>query len=178
MPELSPERRLNAAKIACREVQKFPPRYLESIGFKAIGIFDACASKTDDGFHSYDNELKGYRYYGLYNRRDAVVAAYYTDEQLPLTFHHEIFHHIDRVTKGTPDWTEVFFAQQPFRYPPLRLKPTERTLLGQLGDGGVLENAVSKYAAKNAGEDKAETARYLLSVLCPTACCRQPNGQN
>ncbi len=112
MPELQDSERLAAAKIACREVQKYPPQYLGALKLKAIGIFRACVSRSNDGFHPYDKALAGYRYFGLYNQRDAVVAAYYSDDQLPLTLHHEIFHHIDRLTPAALDWSEMLAARE------------------------------------------------------------------
>ena len=140
MPELSEDRRLAAAKIACREAHKYPPGYLAAMKFKAIGIFQACASQTNDGFHPYDKALGGYRYFGLYNGRDAVVAAYYSDSQLPLTMHHEIFHHVDRHTSATLDWNEVtaqpsrpaesrLDARPAGRYPALDVTGADRAML-------------------------------------------------
>ena len=176
MPELSEGERLAAAKIACREVQKYPPQYLAALKFRSIGIFQACASQSNDNFHPYDKALGGYRYFGLYNGRDAIVAAYYTDSQLPLTLHHEIFHHVDRNTPGTLEWSEVISepnrsalsteATHPSgRYHAIEVAPSERILLERQSAGRLLNTVVSNYAAKNPTEDKAETARYLLSAL-------------
>src|ERR1051325_11694694 len=60
MTTLSHDRQLHAARIALREVHKYPKGYLGKVGIKAIGIFNACSSKHDDGYHTYDKTLKGY----------------------------------------------------------------------------------------------------------------------
>ncbi len=162
LPELTRAERLNAARIACREVQKYPPRYLGDVKLRAVGIFQACADPNNDGFHPFDKELGGYRYFGLYNQRDAFVAAYYTDSQLPLTLHHELFHHIDRVTPAVGDWAEMLATPTAA---PFSLLPRDRAELARAGSGQVLADAVSPYAAKNPAEDKSETARHFQSTL-------------
>ena len=167
LPELTEAARLGAARIACREIQKYPPHYLGELKLRAIGIFRACASRANDGFHPFDKALGGYRYFGLYNQRDALVAAYYTDEQLPLTLDHELFHHIDRLTPPVGDWAE-WIAATPGAAASgaaVALAPADRAALQRLGAGHVLEGAVSDYASKNPNEDKAETARHFLSTL-------------
>src|SRR5205085_10165368 len=83
MTILPAERQLRAAKIALAEFHKYPEGYLGKIGIKAIGIFEGCASKQNDGYHHYDKQLKGYRYYGIWNAKNGIAAAYYTDDQLP-----------------------------------------------------------------------------------------------
>ena len=143
------------------------------MGLKVVGVFAACVSKTGDGFRDYEKQLGGYRYYGIYNRVDAVAAAYYSDGQLPLTFHHEIFHHIDATQQGqTASWQlssdDVFFRAAVSgrkRYPAPTVAADDLAALRDLGRGNTLRGAVSDYAAKNAREDQAETARHLMSAL-------------
>ncbi|HTU18840.1 MAG TPA: serine protease [Gemmataceae bacterium] len=173
MPSLDENERRQAAIIALREVRKLPPRYLADIHLKTIGIFAACISRHNDGFHAYDAKWKGYRYYGVYNGKDGVAAAYYSDAQLPLTLHHEIFHHVDATRDGKPGhdavftrdarWQAALSGQEP--YPAARIAAADLAALTKLSDGQVLERSVSRYAEKSIGEDKAETARYLMSAL-------------
>jgi hypothetical protein len=173
MPPLSEEGQLRAARIALRELRKLPPRYLEKIGLKAIGIFAACVSNQGDGFRPYDEPLKGYRYFGIYNGKNALAAAYYSDAQLPTTLHHEIFHHVDATLRGETKYTANFVSDERFqaalsgekRYPALHLTEGDLMALRKLSKGHVLERAVSSYAEKSVGEDKAETARYLMTTL-------------
>lgn len=173
MPSLDAEGRLRAARIALREIRKLPPRYLEKMGLKAVGIFAACVSNQGDGFRPYDDDLNGYRFFGIYNGKNALAAAYYSDTQLPATLHHEIFHHVDATRDGHTKYTINFVRDERFgkalsgaaRYPALRLVETDLAALRKLGKGLVLEKAVSPYAEKSVGEDKAETARYLMTAL-------------
>ncbi|MGH7173444.1 MAG: hypothetical protein ACRELG_24440 [Gemmataceae bacterium] len=173
MPSLNEEGRLRAARIAVREIRKLPPRYLLKMGLKAVGIFAACVSNQGDGFRSYEEQLKGYRYFGIYNGKNALAAAYYSDVQLPATLHHEIFHHVDATRRGETKFTVNFVRDERFlaalsgekRYPALRFVEAELTTLRKLSKGRVLERAVSSYAEKSVGEDKAETARYLMTTL-------------
>jgi hypothetical protein len=173
MPSLQEENRLRAAQIALREMRRLPPRYLEKMGLKAIGIFAACISNQGDGFRSYDEHLKGYRYFGIYNGKNAVVAAYYSDAQLPGTLHHEIFHHVDATLRGETRYTANFVHDDRLRsalsgaerYDALRITAADLNALRKLGKGQVLERTVSSYAEKNIGEDKAETARYFMLSL-------------
>lgn len=171
MPSLSAERQLAAARIAVDEIHKLPPGILSRIGMKGVGVFRACVSKTGDGFRPYDEQLKGYRYYGIWNGNNGLAAAYYSDEQLPLTLHHEIFHNVDRVA-STPDespferderWSQILEGQN--RYPALKISQSDVAALRNISSGVVLENAVSDYAKKSVGEDKAETARHFQSHL-------------
>ena len=83
MPSLAEDDQVKAAQIAVREVRKLPPGFLGAVGLKGIGIFQACVSRQGDGFRPYDEKLKGYRYYGIWNGKDGVAAAYYSDQQLP-----------------------------------------------------------------------------------------------
>jgi hypothetical protein len=172
MEPLSEEGRRRAARILLREVQKLPPGYLGAVGLKAIGVFRSCVSDYGDGFRPYDEKLKGYRYYGIWNGRDAVAAAYYGDGQLPQTFHHEVFHHIDGTHHGKTGkgdlsdddaFRDALSGKAP--YPAARIAPEDLAALKKLGRGRVLEGALGDYAKKNAAEDKAETDRYLLTNL-------------
>jgi hypothetical protein len=173
MPPLNDEGRLRAARIALREIRKLPSRYLEKMGLKAVGIFAACIGNQGDGFRPYDEQLKGYRYFGIYNGKNAMAAAYYSDAQLPTTLHHEIFHHVDATLRGETKFTANFVRDDRFqaavsgadRYPALRFVEADLTALRKLSKGLVLERAVSSYAEKSIGEDKAETARYLMTAL-------------
>lgn len=173
MPSLNDDAQLRAARIAVREIRKLPPRYLETLGLKAVGIFAACISNQGDGFRPYDEQLKGYRFFGIYNGKNALAAAYYSDSQLPTTLHHEIFHHVDATLHGQTRFTVNFVRDERYqaalsgaeRYPALRLEEAHLAALRKLSKGQVLENAVSSYAEKSVGEDKAETARYLMTTL-------------
>jgi hypothetical protein len=163
---------VRAGHLALREVHKLPPGFLGAVGVKAIGIFQSCVSKHGDGFRPYDEKLKGYRYYGIWNGKDAVAAAYYSDRQLPLTFHHEIFHHVDGTLRGKTDVANLHHDEA-FRdalsgkspYPALKIAADDLAALKKASTGAVLETAVSDYCKKNIGEDKAETARHLMSSL-------------
>jgi len=127
------------------------------------------AQHRADGYRNYDEELQGYRYYGIYNGSCAIAAAYYTDRQLPLTLHHEIFHHIERVASladrncANDRWAGALSGDD--LYPSIKLSPANLTELERRSSGEVLQDSVSDYAAKNPVEDRAETARYLLSTL-------------
>jgi hypothetical protein len=173
MPSLNEEGRLRAARIALREVRKLPPRYLEKMGLKAVGIFAACISNQGDGYRPYDEALKGYRYFGIYNGKNALAAAYYSDAQLATTLHHEIFHHVDATRRGETKYTALFVRDDRFEaalsgerpYAALRLSEVDLLALRKLSKGRVLEKSVGKYAEKSVGEDKAETARYLMVTL-------------
>jgi hypothetical protein len=173
MPSLNEEGRLRAARIALREIRKLPPRYLEKMGLKAVGIFAACVSNQGDGFRPYDETFKGYRFFGIYNGKNALAAAYYSDTQLPGTLHHEIFHHVDATLRGETKYTANFVRDQRFqaalsgaeRYQALRFVEADLAALRKLSRGRVLEGAFSSYAEKSVGEDKAETARYLMLTL-------------
>jgi hypothetical protein len=173
MPSLNEDGRVRAARIALHEIRKLPPRYLEKMGLKTIGIFAACISNQGDGFRPYDEPLKGYRFFGIYNGKNAVAAAYYSDTQLPTTLHHEIFHHVDATIHGQTKYTVNFVRDERFeavlsgveRYPALHLDEPDLAALRKLSKGHTLEKAVSSYAEKSVGEDKAETARYLMTAL-------------
>jgi hypothetical protein len=165
--------RLRAARIALREIRKLPPRYPGKMGLKVVGIFAACVSHQGDGFRPYDEQLKGYRYFGIYNGRNALTAAYYSDTQLPTTLHHEIFHHVDATLRGETKYTANFVRDERLNaalagdepYRALRIAGPDLDALRKLSAGRILEKAVSRYADKSVGEDKAETARYLMTTL-------------
>jgi hypothetical protein len=173
MPSLTDEARLRAARIALREIRKLPPGYLEKMGLKAVGIFAACVSNQGDGFRPYDEQLKGYRFFGIYNGKNALAAAYYSDTQLPGTLHHEIFHHVDATLHGQTKFTVNFVRDERFqsvlsgaeRYAALSVIEADLAALRKVSKGHVLEKAVCSYTDKSVGEDKAETARYLMTWL-------------
>jgi len=173
MPALTGTGQQRAAEIAFSEVRKLPPGYLGSIGLKTIGIFRACVSKQGDGFRPYDAQLQGYRYYGIWNGSNAIAAASYSDEQLALTLQHEIFHHVDSTLHGRTDAQANAFQDHRFLqiqqdkqvYKAAAVKAEDLAELQKRGRGAVLEAAVSHYARKTLLEDKAETARYLMSHL-------------
>ena len=173
MVPLPAERRVAAARIALAEVHKYPAGYLGDLGLGAIGVFAACVSKQGDGFRPYDKALGGYRYYGIWNGKDGIAAAYYGDQQLPLTLHHEIFHHVDGTALGRgarehssdddARFTLAIAGLEPYAAPVLSV--ADRAALGKLARGVTLEDAVSDYAAKSPGEDQSETARHFLTEL-------------
>lgn len=174
MLPLSEARQLKAARICLDEVKKYPPGYLGQMKLRAIGVFAACASKSGDGYRPYDKELGGYRYYGIWNGSSGIAAAYYTDGQLPLTFHHEVFHHIDGTQRGTVDsgrhfasddvrFQQAVAGKNPYRAP--LISRADLDLLKKQREGYLLRDAVSEYASKTNGEDQAETARHFLTTL-------------
>jgi hypothetical protein len=172
MPSLDGDGQLRAARVAVAEARKLPAGYLKDVGLRAVGVFAGCASSKDDGFHPYDSTLGGYRYFGIWNGKNAVACAYYSDDQLALTFHHEVFHHVDGTRRGQtdrerlardPEFDDVRAGQ--VVYPALALPAAALDALKRRSSGRVLESAVSDYARKSAAEDRAETARYLMSHL-------------
>jgi S1-C subfamily serine protease len=131
-----------------------------------VGLFAAVGSVRDDGFHTFDEGLGGYAYYGMYNGSDAVIGAHYTDGQLPLTLHHEWFHHLDATNGSRTDDTRFAAAlSADDAYAAPALTAADRVSLERRSGGAVLRGAVGDYASKSAGEDQAETARYLHSHL-------------
>jgi hypothetical protein len=160
-------------RILVNEAKKYPRGFLGAIHLQTVGVFDAVASKQDDGFHPYIEELGGYRYFGEWNHENAIVAAYYTDEQLPLTFAHEVFHHVDGTRGGVTKYAyfdddderfaRAVAGKEPYAAPKISVE--DLAALERRGTGARLEEAVSKYAAKNPGEDQAETARWFTSHL-------------
>ncbi len=171
MVPLSSEKKIEACQILLEEAKKYPSQYLGKIGLKKVGVFAACVSPRGDGFRPFNQKYSGYLYYGVWNRRDAVVAAYYTKTQLPLTFHHEVFHHVDGTYQGTTNY-QMYFRKDDPRYEKIIqgknlygkpfLSSSDRKSLKKKSQGKVLRYWVSDYASKNLGEDQAETARYFM----------------
>ena len=172
-PGLTPARRARARAILEAEARKYPPGFLAAVGVKAIGVFDGLATAKNDGFHTWDKRLGGYRYFGLWNGRNAVMASYYSDEQLPLTFHHEVFHHIDGTVHG--ETTALGFSGDDARfkaavagkrrYAAPAIDEADLAALGRASGGSELKDAVGQYSKKNPGEDQAETARWMMTNL-------------
>ena len=165
MPELDAAQRVDAARILVAEARHYPAGWLGALGLHQVGVFAGLASSDGDGFRPWDDELGGYRYFGLWNGKDAIAAAYYTDGQLPLTFHHEVFHHVDGSDGSSAD--DARFARAidgTEAYPALVLPAADLAALARRA-GAPLDRAVGDYSAKSAGEDQAETARWLQSHL-------------
>jgi hypothetical protein len=170
---LSASMKAEAAAVCLGEARKYPPGYFGEVGLKAVGVFAACVSKTGDRFRAYDNRLKGYRYFGIYNGIDAVAAAYYDNPQLPMTFHHEIFHHVDSTHRGTTESWQLSSDDAVFKAALSGLEPhaapaiaaDDLAALRGRCKGYLLRDAVSPYAARNSREDQAETARHLMLNL-------------
>ncbi len=166
-------RRARVEAILVREAAKYPPGFLAGIGLEAVGIFSGLASTQDDGFHTWDDSLGGYLYYGLWNGRDAVMVAWYSDAQVVLTFHHEVYHHVDSVVggafqKGAFHSDDARFARAVSGEEPYAPAAIEASLLKRLravAGRNRLEDAVSDYCTKNPGEDQAETARWFMTNL-------------
>ncbi|KAA5538652.1 hypothetical protein FYK55_27100 [Roseiconus nitratireducens] len=171
---LSDGARIRSVRICLDEVKLYPPRYFGDMGLTTIGVFDACVSRTtSDAGREYDHELGGYRYFGVYNGADAIAAAHYSDGQLALTFHHEVFHHVDSTHLGeTGLWNlgtdDLFYrmaiaGERP--YTAAAITPTDLRLLKDRRIGTTLESFVSAYAKKNPREDQAESARHFMSMM-------------
>ncbi len=168
MPALTPARQAAAAALLAEEVGKYPRGYLRAVGLQRVAVFAACIDDEGDGFRAYDAEHQGYLYFGLYTAGHTVIACYYNDSQLPLTFHHEVFHAVDhshrkRHGDTAAAWRDAVAMRAP--YPALALDARTRKALAEVASGRVLEGAVSDYAAKNPGEDRAETARWVMRYL-------------
>lgn len=158
--------RAAAAEIAVREAHKLPRGFHKAIGLKATGLFSACVASKGDGFRPKDAALGGYRYYGMFNAKDAVVAAMYSKAQLPLTLHHEWFHAVDAAAgRVSRDQRFADLLAGRAEADPLKLDVADLKALKAAAQGAALEQAVSSYAAKSVGEDKAETARWVMSNL-------------
>ena len=167
MLPLDADQQREALVILQTNAAMYPAGWLGDLGLAGFGVFAGLADKDGDGFRTYDEDLGGYPYYGVWNGADGIAMAFYTPSQLPLTFHHEAFHHIDEAS-GTSDDDDARFAKAiagTERYPALTVGASDLAALRKLGDGSVLRGAVSDYAAKAPGEDQAETARYLMSNL-------------
>lgn len=168
MPALERARRLEAARLLVAEARHYPDGWLGRLGLRRVGVFSALVADHGDGFRPYSDDWGGYVYFGMWNGADAVAAAYYTDEQLPLTFHHEVFHHVDGAGgAGAYTADDLAFAAAVAgreRYPALALTAADTAALAERA-GAPLATAVGDYAGKSAGEDQAETARWLHSHL-------------
>ena len=171
---LHESRRANAAEICLQEAKMYPPGYFAEVGLKVIGVFAACVSNaSSDRGRPYDAQLGGYRYFGVYNGKNAVAASFYSEGQLALTFHHEVFHHVDSTVGGETDkWQlssdDAFYqaaitGMRPYRSPTVASEDLEA--LRRACIGFTLKDSVSEYASKNYREDQAETARHMLSML-------------
>lgn len=174
LPTLDKALQMKAAEIALREVKKYPPGLLRELDLKTFGIFAACISSSNDGFHAYDNRFGGYRWYGLYNMEHGAVGAFYSESQLPLTIHHELFHVIDNNVRGVREFpkhyegddaalTKALRGEKP--YPALAINDRDLSALKERARGVVLESAVSAYSQKELGEDQAETWRWVMTNL-------------
>lgn len=172
-PELDAAGRRAAARILAEEARHYPRGALAAMGLKTVAVFAGCGDPDGDGYRPWVESLNGYRYFGRWHRVGAIAACYYTDSQLPLTFHHEVFHHIDASKGG--ETTSAFFTEDDARftdavaltrpYPPLELDASTVKALRGVATGEVLEESVGKYSEKGAGEDQAETARWLQGHL-------------
>ncbi len=165
-PQVAASRQPTLEAVLTREAKKFPAGALRRAGLRAVGVFAGLASSRTDGHRPWDDTLGGYRYFGLWNGRDGVMAAAYSAEQLVLTFHHELFHHLDGVSGFGEDdarFAEAVAGRQP--YPALRIDKATCDRLRAASDGAELKRAVSKYASKSAGEDQAETARHFMTHM-------------
>ncbi|WP_182866929.1 hypothetical protein [Stieleria mannarensis] len=171
---LDDSEKARAAAICVREAKLYPPNYFREVGLETVGVFAACASKqTSDPGRPYDKQLQGYRYFGVYNGSSAIAAAFYSEGQLELTFHHEIFHHVDATVDGeTATWQlssdDAFYraaisGRRPYTASPIA--SADLDALRRRCFGLTLKDTVSDYAAKNPREDQAETARHLMSML-------------
>ena len=174
MKPLADDQKLAAVEACMEEARLYPPGFFGQVGLRAIGVFAVCVSKsTTDSHREYDEELGGYRYYGVYNGNNAIASSFYSVGQLELTLHHEIFHHVDSTADGvTEKWLlssdDAFYqaavsGSRPYSAPPIPLDDLEKLRSSRIGT--VLKDAVSEYAAKNSREDQAETARHMLSML-------------
>jgi len=172
-PTLSPERRRRAAEILSQHAQNYPKGAFKKMGLTTVAVFAGCGDPEGDGFRPWVDSLNGYRYFGRWHAVGAIAACYYDDGQLPLTFHHEVFHHIDATRGGKTDYVhfneddERFAAAFTLReaYPALPLDERMIASLREVAEGSVLEEAVGDYAQKSAGEDQAETARWFQTNL-------------
>ncbi len=165
MPELERAPQVAAARLLVAEAARYPAGWLGTLGLRTVGVFAALVNDRGDGFRPYDDAWQGYLYYGVWNGTDGIAAAYYSDGQLPLTFHHEVFHHVDGAAGFERDdarFAEATSGARP--YPPLAIAAADLAALAARA-GDPLAATVGGYAAKGAGEDQAETARWLQAHL-------------
>lgn len=173
LPALDLQRQARAAEILLEEGKKYPKGFLAKLDLKTIGVFGACVSLENDGYHVYDPQLGGYLWYGLYNFDQGIVAAYYNDAQVKLTFHHEIFHAIDAHLNGKKSLSNYEEDNDRFTaairgektYPKLAISETDLSALERVTKGSQLQDAVSAYAGKSPDEDQADTARHFMTSL-------------
>src|SRR5207253_2491424 len=89
----------------------------------------------------------------------------------PLTLHHEIFHQVDAKRADgdgdAPNRDERFkqILDGKTVYKAAALTRGEKASLDKIAGGHLLEDVVGDYCKKSPGEDKAETARWLMSHL-------------
>lgn len=172
-PELNREKRRLAAEILLREAKQYPRGLFRKVGLHTIAVFAGCGDPKGDGFRPWMDSLNGYRYFGRWDAIGAIAACFYDDGQLPLTFHHEVFHHLDATKNHRLDYRFFTADDARFRaavdgkrvYAALTLTDEERESLLALSTGEFLEEAVGRYSEKSAGEDQAETARWLQTNL-------------
>lgn len=172
-PELSEGRKRRAAELLYAHALHYPRETFARIGLRTVSVFAGCGDPEGDGFRPWVEALGGYRYFGRWHERGAVAACYYDDVQLPLTFHHEVFHHIDATVTGRTRYRYFIDDDEAFadavagraRRPGLALDRATLDALAEVTTGEVLEEAVGQYAQKSAGEDQAEAARWLQTHL-------------
>lgn len=172
-PELSSSRRRAAARILYAHALHYPKGLFKRIGLDKVSVFAGCGDPEGDGYRPWVKALNGYRYFGRWHEIGALAACYYGDVQLPLTFHHEVFHHVDATVASRTDYghfrtddarfARAISGEEP--YPGLDLDARTIAALRAAADGDVLEEAVGDYAQKSAGEDQAETARWFMTNL-------------
>jgi len=172
-PELSAARKRRAAEILFAHALQYPRETFTRIGLRTISVFAGCGDPEGDGFRPWVDALDGYRYFGRWHERGAIAACYYDDIQLPLTFHHEVFHHVDATVTGRTRYRYFVDDDEAFaeavagrsRRPALALDRAALEALAEVTTGEILEEAVGQYAQKSAGEDQAETARWFQTHL-------------
>ncbi len=174
-PTEPPAARKSASAVLAREALKYPPGLLGAIGIHKIGVFAGCGDPDGDGFRPWVDALGGYRYFGRWDPSGHIVACHYSDDQLALTFHHEVFHHIDAVVRGRlaarhsseddARWTGVVATPARKAYAAIALSPASRAAIERVAGAAVLRGSVTDYAAKAPGEDQAETAWWFMTHL-------------
>ncbi|MEO1614899.1 MAG: hypothetical protein AAFV88_03560 [Planctomycetota bacterium] len=178
-------RRASALKACVAEAKRYPPGFLGDMGLHTVGVFAVCVSKSSGPTNRpFDRQLGGYRYFGVYNGSNAIAIAMYTEGQLALTFHHEVFHHVDSTVDGiTESWQlssdDAFYRAAVAgtrRYSAPPVTPQDLAALKKKRLGMVLKDTVSEYAATNVREDQAETARHFMSLTADSLvqCIEQP----
>lgn len=165
MPALTSAQAVDAARLLLAEARRYPAGWLGRTGLTRIGVFAGLAARSDDGYRWWDDALGGYRYSGKWNGKDAIALGYYSDGQLVQTFHHEVHHAIDTASGfGRDDARFRAAIDGTRRYPALRIAPDELARL-EGGAGWPLTGGATDYAAKNPGEDQAETAAWMQQNL-------------